>query len=87
MPNLTKEQQTLLKWMRTGRTFKVCSDYGPTKGNVIPERKLPIRVFSSTVEKLYRAGLITFTPVIYFGLRWDEFRLTRKGQEVVCTTA
>ncbi|PML53115.1 hypothetical protein [Vibrio breoganii] len=87
MPNLTKEQQKLLKWMCTGRTFKVCSDYGPTKGDIIPKQKLPVRVFANTVDKLYRAGLITFTPVIYFGLRWDEFSLTRSGREVICKSA
>lgn len=84
MPNLTKDQKTLLTWMNSGRTFKVCSDYGPMKGSIIPAAKLPIRIFSATVDKLYQAGLITFEPVNYFGQRWDEFSLTRKGKEAVC---
>lgn len=87
MPKLTKEQKTLLQWMSTGRTFKVCSDYGPTQGDIIPAKRLPVRVFARTVQKLYQLGFITFKPVIYFGLRWDEFSLTPKGKEAVCISA
>ncbi|GAD80628.1 hypothetical protein [Vibrio ezurae] len=86
MPNLTKEQKTLLLWMSTGQTFKVCSDYCPDKGDIIPARRLPVRVFAKTIEKLYQAGFISFVPVVYFGLRWDEFSLTHKGKEAIWTT-
>jgi hypothetical protein len=81
--SLTKEQKTLLQWMHTGRTFKVCSDYGPMKGDVQPKSRLPVRVFSGTVDKLYQAGLITFAPVNFFGLRWDEFSLTARGRNAL----
>lgn len=87
MPNLTKDQKTLLIWMREGRTFQVCSDYGPMKGSVLPKVRLPIRLFQGTVDKLYQAGLITYEPRQYFGQRWDEFALTVKGREVTCKTA
>lgn len=80
IPQLTQEQHTLLKWMKSGRTFKVCSDYGPMKGDIQPKTRLPVRVFQGTVEKLYQAGLISFTPVNFFGQRWDEFFLTPKGK-------
>ncbi len=81
MLTLTPEQHTLLNWMNTGRTFKVCSDYGPMKGEIQPKSRLPVRVFQTTIEKLYQAGLISFTPVNFFGQRWDEFFLTPKGKQ------
>jgi hypothetical protein len=87
MLKLTDEQKLLLKWMLTGRTFKMCSDYGPDQGKIIPQKRLPVRVFAITVKKLYQAGLITFNPVIYFGQRWDDFSLTKKGKEVACSIA
>jgi len=83
MPKLTPEQKTLLQWMNTGRTFKVCSDYGPDNGKVIPEKRLPVRVFTKTVQKLYQEGLIRYQSVLFFGLRWDEFSLTTKGKKAV----
>ncbi|CAM3981183.1 hypothetical protein VA7868_01929 [Vibrio aerogenes CECT 7868] len=82
-PSLTKEQKALLQWMQTGRTFRVCSDYSPMKGEVQPKSRLPVRVFSGTVDKLYQAGLVTFTPVNFFGLRWDEFSLTSRGRDAI----
>ncbi len=80
MPNLTKEQLLLLKWMRTGRTFQVCSDYCPTYGDVQPKARLPIRIQRATIHKLIQAGLVDFTTKKTFGLRWDVFSLTAKGK-------
>ncbi|QIA64269.1 hypothetical protein GT360_12450 [Vibrio astriarenae] len=82
MPNLalTQEQKKLLKWMSVGHTFKVCSDYGPKQWDIIPSKRLPIRLFQTTVQKLYQHGLISFEPIYYFGQRWDEFSLTEKGK-------
>ncbi|AUV47406.1 hypothetical protein AL536_22515 [Vibrio fluvialis] len=50
MVNLTPEQITLLKWMRTGRTFQVCSDYCPHNGDVQPKSRLPIQVLTCPRE-------------------------------------
>ncbi|PJC85875.1 hypothetical protein CSW98_12520 [Vibrio sp. HA2012] len=87
MPNLTEEQKRLLVWMGIGQTFKVCSDYGPMKGSTLPKTRLPIRLFQSSIEKLYQAGLITYEPKNCYGQRWDEFSLTPKGKEVACKVA
>ncbi|OIQ24886.1 hypothetical protein [uncultured Vibrio sp.] len=87
MLNLTPEQKTLLKWMKTGRTFRVYSGYGSVENSIIPASRLPIRVFPKTVRKLYQAGLITFTPTDSFGQRWDKFSLTPAGLEAICRTA
>lgn len=80
MANLTPEQDLLLKWMRTGRTFQVCSDYCPHSGDVQPKSRLPIQVHQKTIHKLVRDGLIEYTSQKYFGLRWDVFSLTNKGK-------
>ncbi|HFQ5105750.1 TPA: hypothetical protein ACGVTW_004464 [Vibrio vulnificus] len=61
MVNLTPEQITLLKWMRTGRTFQVCSDYCPHNGDVQPKSRLPIQVHHKTIHKLMRERLIHYT--------------------------
>ncbi|MGI2809461.1 hypothetical protein ACRTC9_21390 [Vibrio vulnificus] len=62
MANLTPEQITLLKWMRAGRTFEVCSDYCPHNGDVQPKSLLPIQVHHKTIHKLIKEGLIHYTP-------------------------
>ncbi|EIO4088558.1 hypothetical protein QYV87_004673 [Vibrio parahaemolyticus] len=80
MANLTQEQIMLIKWMKTGRTFQVCSDYCPTQGEVQPKSRLPIQVHQKTIHKLFKEGLIEFTSHKYFGLRWDVFSLTSKGK-------
>ena len=80
MANLTQEQLTLIKWMKTGRTFQVCSDYCPTQGEVQPKSRLPIQVHQKTIHKLLKEGLIEFSSQKYFGLRWDVFSLTRRGK-------
>lgn len=84
MLNLTEEQRVLLKWMNTGRTFQVYADYGKVESSIIPDSRLPVRVFQKTVKKLYQAGLITFESKTYFGQRWDQFSLTPKGLQVIC---
>lgn len=80
MCNLTPDQLTLLKWMRTGRTFQICSEYCPNYGDVQPKTRLPIRVFKKTIEKLFQEGLITYKSTLIFGIRWDVFSLTEKGR-------
>jgi hypothetical protein len=78
MPNLTPDQKTLLTWMQSGQSIQVCSDYCPMKGTVTPKPRLPIRVFSKTINKLYQEGLISYQAKMIFGVRWDEFTLTDK---------
>ncbi|HDY7511912.1 TPA: hypothetical protein ACGUO9_004392 [Vibrio vulnificus] len=82
MVNLTPDQITLLKWMRTGRTFQVCSDYCPHNGDVQPKSRLPIQVHHKAIHKLMREGLIHYTPRQFFGLRWDVFSITEKGKGI-----
>jgi hypothetical protein len=48
------------------------------KGTVTPKPRLPIRVFSKTINKLYQEGLISYQAKMIFGVRWDEFTLTDK---------
>ncbi|CAH7193411.1 conserved hypothetical protein [Vibrio chagasii] len=83
MINLSKEQLTLLAWMKRGHTFEVCSDYCPRNGEVLPKERLPIRLFKETIDKLFQAGLITYVSNKSYGLRWDVFSLTQKGSERV----
>ncbi|NVC65226.1 hypothetical protein FC652_19140 [Vibrio sp. 05-20-BW147] len=83
MVNLTPEQITLLKWMRTGRTFKVCSDYCSHSGDVQPKSRLPIQVHHKAIHKLMREGLIRYTSQQFFGLRWDVFSITEKGKGIL----
>ncbi len=83
MTKLTQEQRTLLKWMQTGRTFQVCSGYCRARGQVIPAHCLPVQLHQKTVDNLYQSGYITFTPILYYGQRWDEFSLTPKGREAL----
>ncbi len=82
MVNLTPEQITLLKWMRAGRTFDVCSDYCPHNGDVQPKSRLPIQVHHKTIHKLMKEGLIHYTPQQFNGLRWDVFSITEKGKGI-----
>ncbi|EMI7298459.1 hypothetical protein V6959_004580 [Vibrio parahaemolyticus] len=83
MANLTQEQIMLIKWMKTGRTFQVCSDYCPTQGEVQPKSRLPIQVHQKTIHTLFKEGLIEFTSQKCFGLRWDVFSLTSKGKALL----
>ncbi|WP_367989494.1 hypothetical protein AB2S62_19890 [Vibrio sp. NTOU-M3] len=80
MVNLTPEQKTLLNWMRTGRTFQVCSDYCPYYGEVQPKSRLPIQIHRKAIHKLIKEGLICYDSQKRFGLRWDVFSLTTKGK-------
>lgn len=80
MPNLTKEQLRLLKWMSEGHTFEVCSDYCPSFGDVQPKPRLPIKLQRPTIHKLLQEGLVSYTTKKTFGLRWDVFSLTEKGR-------
>ncbi len=84
MPNLTKDQIYLLLWMSTGRTFEVCSDEKcPNRGDIVPKRRLPVRVFSKTIDKLVEEGLISSTPKLVYGVRWDAYSITPKGKAAV----
>ena len=83
MLNLTEDQKTLLLWMKTGRTFRVCSEYCPKYGEVHPQLRLPVRVFRKTIDKLFQNGLITYSSDKAFGVRWDVFSLTQKGKQAI----
>ncbi len=84
MPNLTKDQITLLLWMSSGRKFEVCSDENcPKRGDIVPKRRLPVRVFSKTIEKLTEEGLISSIPKLVYGVRWDAYSITAKGKAAV----
>ncbi|EKO3557547.1 hypothetical protein P0F09_000697 [Vibrio metschnikovii] len=80
MLNLTQEQKALLAWMSEGRSFEVCSDYCTTNGEVAGKSRLPIRVFRSTLNKLYQEGLIAYQAQLHYNIRWDVFTLTEKGK-------
>ena len=85
MPKLTVEQTKLLIWMKTGRTFRVCTGDCHLKGDVQPKSRLPIKVFQKTINKLTELGLITPVNISYFGVGWNEYSLTEKGKEAaVC---
>ena len=80
MLNLTQKQKELLTWMREEKTVEVCSDYCTKNGEVAGKSRLPIRVHRPTINKLYQEGLITYQPKLHYGLRWDVFTLTEKGE-------
>ncbi|CAM3257759.1 MarR family transcriptional regulator [Vibrio diazotrophicus] len=84
MPNLTKDQITLLHWMSTGRKFEVCSDEScPKRGDIVPKRRLPIQVSSRTISRLVKEELIIGTPKLVYGIRWDAYSITAKGKAAV----
>lgn len=88
MPKLTKNQKNLILWSaEEGNHLEVCSDYVPSRGEILPKSGLPCRVFSGTIDKLFQAGLINYVPVFHHGIRWDKFSLTKKGKEVACSLA
>ncbi|WP_154116276.1 hypothetical protein [Vibrio cincinnatiensis] len=80
MLNLTQEQKALLAWMREEKTVEVCSDYCTKNGEVAGKSRLPIRVLRPTINKLYQEGLIAYQAQLHYGLRWDVFTLTEKGE-------
>ncbi|MGR5361780.1 hypothetical protein ACPV54_13040 [Vibrio mediterranei] len=82
MPNLTQEQMTLLKWMKAGHQFQVCSDYCPHRGEVYPKTRLPITIYQKTLHKLKKEGLVSFEPKLVMGIRWDVFSLTERGKAI-----
>ncbi|WP_117235757.1 hypothetical protein [Vibrio maerlii] len=83
MPNLTKDQKTLLESMNHGLRLQVCSDYCPNQWTITTSPKAPVRIFKKTIQKLYQNGLISYQPIHHFGVRWDEFVITQKGRQAV----
>lgn len=88
MLNFTKEQKQFICWLnQDGNYFEVCSDYGKSNGEIIPQSGLPCRLLQRTINKLYQAGIIYYCPILHYGVRWDRFTLTKKGKEVACSIA
>lgn len=81
---LTPEQLTILAWLAQGNFIEICSDYCANQGDIYLSAPLEVRVFDKTVRKLLREGLIEFQSVTYFGVRWDKFVITAKGEGRVC---
>ncbi|WP_252973439.1 hypothetical protein [Vibrio navarrensis] len=84
MVNLTPEQITLLKWMRTGRTFQVCSDYCSHNGDVQPKSRLPIQVHHKAIHKLMKEGAypLYLTTVFRFALGCLLYHRKREGHSM-----
>lgn len=81
--NLTKEQFIFLSWLSQGHFVSVCTEVGPSFGKTVGTEAYSGAFNIRTLHRLIREGLVNRSSDSFYGLRWDTFKINRKGKETI----